>query len=82
MSQLSDESVETLVLIGLHADPVVTAPELAEELGISSQAVNKRLTTLEDNGYIASKKVGAAAKVYWLTEDGNEKVSEVGLKWL
>lgn len=82
MSELSDESAETLLVIGLHADPVVTAPELADELDISPQAVNKRLAALEDSKYIDSKKVGAAAKVYWLTETGKQEVASTGLDWL
>lgn len=82
VSDLSDESAETLLVISLHADPVVTAPELADELNISPQAVNKRLNTLEDSKYLKSKKVGAAAKVYWLTDAGEEEVANTGLDWL
>jgi predicted ArsR family transcriptional regulator len=82
VSDLSDEGAETLLVIGLHADPVVTAPELAEQLNISPQAVNKRLDTLEQDQFVTSKKVGASAKVYWLTEAGEREVSNIGLRWL
>lgn len=82
MSEISEKGIETLLVIALHADPVVTAPELAEELGVSPQAVNKRLETLSSDGYVNSKKVGAAAKVYWLTKDGQQAVSEESLDWI
>lgn len=69
---VSDEQV--LREIALMADPVVTAPELAERLDITRQGANYRLGQLEEDGYVKSKKVGAHAIVYWLTEKGREVV--------
>lgn len=69
---VSDEQV--LREIALMADPVVTAPELADRLDITRQGANYRLGQLEEDGYVKSKKVGAHAIVYWLTEKGREVV--------
>lgn len=76
-----DASVETLTVLALQPDPVATAPELADDLDVSAQAVNKRLSTLVENGYVESKKVGAAARVYWLTREGRIRVAREALKW-
>ncbi|QIO23073.1 helix-turn-helix domain-containing protein [Haloarcula sp. JP-L23] len=54
-------------------DPVVSAPELADELPISKTAVYKRLRDLDERGLIDSKKFGQG-KAWWITEDGKEFV--------
>jgi predicted ArsR family transcriptional regulator len=72
--QVSDE--EILRLFAVSPDPIVTAKELARNLPISQQAVNKRLGQLEESGLITSRKVGASAVVYWLTEGGRQTLSE------
>jgi predicted ArsR family transcriptional regulator len=50
-------------------DPVLSAPELAEELPISKTGVYKRLRDLDDRGLIDSKKFGQG-KAWWITPDG------------
>jgi predicted ArsR family transcriptional regulator len=72
--QVSDE--EILRLFAVSPDPIVTAKELAHNLPISQQAVNKRLGQLEGEGLITSRKVGASAVVYWLTEEGRRTLSK------
>jgi predicted transcriptional regulator len=53
-----------------HADPVVTAPELAERVGVTQQAAHEKLQSLRDRGLVNSKKVGSRAVVWWPTSDG------------
>jgi predicted transcriptional regulator len=60
------DSETVLELFRRHADPVLTAPEVAEAFDISSQAANKRLRKLHESGRLKRKKVGGAAVVYWL----------------
>lgn len=72
---VSDEQV--LREMALMADPVSTAPELAERLDMTRQGANYRLGQLEEDGYVKSKKVGAHAIVYWLTEKGKGVVEDV-----
>lgn len=72
---------EFLRVAALLPDPVFTAKEVTEHLPISNQAVNKRLNKLEENDLIASKRVGAAAVVYWLTPAGKQKVGETLSEW-
>jgi predicted ArsR family transcriptional regulator len=45
--------------------PVVTAPDLAERLPLTRDAVRRRLNTMEDEGRLKSRVVGANAKVYY-----------------
>jgi len=47
-------------------DPVLTAVEVADELGISQQAAHARLTSAHENGVIERKKTGARAVVWWV----------------
>jgi len=66
---------ELLAAIHTHVDPVVTASDVAERVGLTSQAVNKRLPRLVEEGYLRKKKVGASAVVYWTTQSGRERAS-------
>lgn len=63
---------EILQEIALARGPVVTAGELAEKLEMNQSGVYKRLNDLVDQGLVKERKVGASAKVYWLSEDGRE----------
>lgn len=72
-AQVSDE--ELLVAVRLHTDPAVTASDIADRVGLTPQAINKRLPKLVDEGWLRKKRVGAAAAVYWLTESGRERAA-------
>jgi predicted ArsR family transcriptional regulator len=52
-------------------DPVLSAPELADELPISKTGVYKRLRDLDERGLIDSKKFGQG-KAWWITDDGRD----------
>ncbi len=47
-------------------DPVMTAKEIGEELGCTSEAARQRLHGLEERGDVESKQVGARAVVWYL----------------
>lgn len=50
--------------------PVVTAPEIGDELGCTAEAARQKLTTLYDRGIVTRRTVGAGAVVWWIdTED-------------
>jgi len=51
-----------------HRDKAVTATEIAEEFGVTTQAIHYRLNKLEENGEVIKKKVGSAAAVWWLDD--------------
>lgn len=72
--EISD--TEVLRLIVLHPEPVVVAGDLVDELGVTRTAVNKRLATLVEEGLLESRKVGASAKIYWLTDEGREVAAQ------
>jgi predicted transcriptional regulator len=52
-------------------DPVLTATEIADVFGVTPQAINYRLDTLEEEGRVVRKQVGGAAVVYWLPSSPN-----------
>jgi len=47
-------------------DPVLTAVEVADLLGISQQAAHSRLTRANERGELKRKKTGARSVVWWL----------------
>jgi DNA-directed RNA polymerase specialized sigma24 family protein len=62
-----DESMAELRGVFREADdPVLTAVEVAERLGISQQAAHSRLSRSVREGGVERKKVGARAVVWWL----------------
>ncbi|KAB1194782.1 HTH domain-containing protein [Haloferax sp. MBLA0076] len=60
---VSDDQI--LDVFKSSADPVLTASELADELDIGRRGVLARLETLEERGYLRSKKVGGRSTVWW-----------------
>jgi len=56
--------------------PVATATEIADRVGYSRQNVSRILKRLYEEGYVDSKQVGARAKVYWLTNKGQQFVAK------
>lgn len=64
---------EVLRKIMLSPSPVVTAPELAELLDMTQQGAYSRLRSLQDSGFVDSRKVGANARVWWVTDPGKQK---------
>lgn len=61
--------------IALSPDPVVTASELANQTDYTKDGVLGRLNELEKNGDVDSRKVGARAKIWWLTTQGRQKLN-------
>lgn len=66
-----------LTEIALHPEPVITASELAERVGMTNAGINKRLQQLVDEDLVVRKEVGARAVIYWLSSDGEQRVAEV-----
>jgi len=60
----------------LYPDPVFTAVELAEEVGVTQQASHSKLSNLEDRGLVRSKEVGSRARVWWVTDEGRRAYDE------
>jgi len=71
--KVSDRAI--LRILALSADPAVTAPEISAEVRITPEAVNERLTQLSESGLVDEKKVGAAAKIYWLSDAGRRDLA-------
>ncbi|RLM88664.1 ArsR family transcriptional regulator [Halobellus sp. Atlit-38R] len=67
---------ELLRVFKRTTDPVLTAPEVAEELDITQQAAHKKLQAAHKEGEIRRKKVGASAVVWWTDESCPDYVSD------
>lgn len=46
----------------------LTATEVADEIGVTRQAMNSRLKRLREQGILASKRAGSRAVGYWLVD--------------
>lgn len=62
--------IKYLKAMATHPDPVVTSSEIAEEVDVTQQAVNKALNRLMERDLARKKKVGARAVVWWPTTQG------------
>lgn len=69
---VSDEEI-LKAIVQIHGP--ATAGEISDIVGINPSGVNKRLDNLADDNLIHEKKVGANAKVYWLTDKGAQSIS-------
>lgn len=56
-------------------DPVLSAPEIADELPISKTGVYKRLRDLQERDLLTSKKIGQG-RAWWITGSGEEFLDE------
>ena len=67
--------VETITLdrvfdaVASHPDPTVSAREVGEVLGCSTDAARKKLAQLHEDGKVERKKVGGRSVVWWLADD-------------
>jgi predicted ArsR family transcriptional regulator len=50
-------------------DPVLTANEVAEAIGVTSETARRKLTELSEQGRVKRKDVGARAVVWWAPVD-------------
>jgi len=55
--------------IATHPDPTVTAREVGEAIGYSTDAARKKLNQLHECGDVKRKKVGGRSVVWWLTDE-------------
>jgi len=70
---VSDE--EILFIFSTQSDPFLTTSEVAEELDFTLTGARKRLYSLEESGYLKSKKAGNSP-VWWLSDSGEESVKQ------
>lgn len=61
--EITDE--EILEVFRSTCDPVLTTSEVASNFELTHRGIRDRLETLEEEGLLKSKKVGARAMVWW-----------------
>jgi len=64
--------IELLAAVLSAPDPVATAAEVGEAVGISRQGADKRLRALEEQGLVQSVKKGS--RLWWLTDEGLQRL--------
>lgn len=67
---VSDEQV--LRAIRDHYAPAVGTTDIADEVGLSRQAIDKRLRKFERNGLVETDKVGQS-RIWWLSTAGKKR---------
>lgn len=65
--------VEILRIVADHSDPFLTTSEIANMLDFTLTGARKRLYSLEEKGYLQSKKAGNSP-VWWISEEGISKL--------
>lgn len=70
---VSDEQI--LNVFAASADPVLSAPEVAERLPIGETGTYKRLRKLRERDLLESKPVGQGV-AWWLTDQGEAFVRD------
>lgn len=65
-AEYTTEAVFSVFERNAESNEPLTSAEIANELGCSQQTVRKRLKQLSENGKVATKKVGARGRVWWL----------------
>lgn len=65
--RVSDSDV--LEALREQPDPVATAGELADILGVSSETTRRHLAELHERGLVDRKTVGSRAVVWWALDD-------------
>lgn len=71
--QVSPE--EVMKAIAMHPEPVVTASDINEEIGLSRDGARERLKSLAEDGYLDVKRPGSSALVFWMTDKGRATLS-------
>jgi len=67
---------EVMKAIAMHPEPVVTASDIHEQIGLSQDGARERLKALADDGYLGVKRPGSSALVFWMTDKGRETLAQ------
>jgi len=65
--------------VALHPEPVVTAADIHDDLGLSQAGARERLKRLVDDGYLGMKEAGSSALVFWLADKGKRALDDTDL---
>lgn len=65
---------EILYYFAVSDKPVLNVSRLKDEVDLTRQGIYSRLESLQENGFLKSMNVGASAKVWWLTDAGEQYV--------
>jgi predicted transcriptional regulator len=69
-------AAEVCRAVALHPEPIVAPSDVHEELGMTQRGAQGRMKQLVEDGYLHSKKVGAAGIVFWLTDKGRNTLAD------
>jgi len=66
---------EVMKAIAMHPEPVVTASDINQQIGLGTDGARERLKSLAEDGYLGMKRPGSSALVFWMTEKGRDALS-------
>ncbi|WP_256546752.1 winged helix-turn-helix domain-containing protein [Halobellus inordinatus] len=69
VSVIESKSGAVIQIFKESEDPVLTAAEIAERIGMTRQGANYRLKQLQEQDVVDRKKIGSRAVAWWLVED-------------
>jgi len=64
--------------VALHHEPVASARDINEELGLKPDSARERMKSLADEGYLGVKKPGSSALVFWVSDKGRQLLADEG----
>ena len=64
---------EVLRVIRDHYAPVIGTQDIADAVGVTRQAVDKRLRRYEREGLVETDKIGRS-RIWWLTTKGKKQI--------
>lgn len=68
---------EVMRAIATHPEPVVTARDIHEKIGLGPDGARERLKSLVEEGYLEQKRPGGSALVFWMTDEGRAVLADV-----
>ncbi len=67
---------DVMKAIAMHPEPVVTASDVHEQIGLSKDGARERLKSLAEEGYLGVKRPGSSALVFWMTDKGRRALTD------
>jgi len=75
---MGTSDLEILRALQSHRSPAVGATDIAEVVGVTRQAVDRRLRNIQDDGLVEKYDAGSRATVWYLTPAGKRYLDDIG----
>ena len=75
---MGTSDIEILLALREHRSPAVGATDIAEVVGVTRQAVDRRLRNMRNDGLVEKYDAGSRATVWYLTPAGKRYLEDLG----